>query len=80
MGWILKKIDNDKINKIVLYKFDQTYFAVQKDAQITGVKPNNFQAVSTTKANVFGLTVEMFQSTIKVDVEGSPIFFFNNNK
>lgn len=74
---MLKKIGRENINKLVVYGSDQTHSALQKAAQIAGINPNNFRAVSTTKANGFGLTAEALRSTIEADIEAGlvPLFF-----
>ncbi|CAA2989304.1 tyrosine DOPA decarboxylase 1-like [Olea europaea subsp. europaea] len=45
--------------------------------RLAGINPNNFRAVSTTKANGFGLTAEALRSTIEADIEAGlvPLFF-----
>ncbi|KAL2474972.1 Tyrosine decarboxylase 1 [Abeliophyllum distichum] len=73
---MLKKIGRDNINKLVVYGSDQTHSALQKAAQIAGINPNNFRAVSTTKANAFGLTAEALRSTIEADIEAGLVPLF----
>ncbi|KAL2474973.1 Tyrosine decarboxylase 1 [Abeliophyllum distichum] len=42
----------------------------------TCINPNNFRAVSTTKANAFGLTAEALRSTIEADIEAGLVPLF----
>lgn len=72
----LKKIGRENINKLVVYGSDQTHSAFQKAAQIAGINPNNFRAVSTTKTNAFRLTAKALRSTIETDIEAGLVPLF----
>ncbi|KAL8521936.1 hypothetical protein ACS0TY_012188 [Phlomoides rotata] len=66
---MLKKIGDDKINRLVVYCSDQTHVSIKKAAQITGIHRRNIRAIETVRANAFALTAEAFRETIESDNE-----------
>ncbi|ERM99170.1 tyrosine/DOPA decarboxylase 2 [Amborella trichopoda] len=64
----LKKIGGDKIGQLVVYASDQTHCALQKAAQIAGIRPENFRAVPTTKSCNFGLSPAALRRAMEEDV------------
>ncbi|KAH6825656.1 Pyridoxal phosphate transferases superfamily protein [Perilla frutescens var. hirtella] len=73
---MLRKIGRENINKLVVYGSDQTHSALQKAAQIAGIHPSNFRAVSTSRATAFGLTAEALRAQIVSDVESGMVPLF----
>ncbi|RZC51224.1 hypothetical protein C5167_019651 [Papaver somniferum] len=73
---MLNKTGRENINKLVVYASDQTHCALQKAAQIAGINPKNFRAISTSKATNFGLSPNSLQSTILADIETGLIPLF----
>ncbi|KAI8017572.1 Tyrosine/DOPA decarboxylase 2 [Camellia lanceoleosa] len=72
----LDRIGRDWIGKLVVYGSDQTHFAVQKAARIAGINPDNFRAITTTKASAFGLSPDSLESAIVSDVKAGLIPLF----
>ncbi|KAL8537087.1 hypothetical protein ACS0TY_012318 [Phlomoides rotata] len=66
---MLKKIGDDKINRLVVYCSDQTYVSIKKAAQIAGIHQRNIRAIETVRANAFALTAEALRETIESDNE-----------
>ncbi|KAI3845485.1 hypothetical protein MKX03_023420 [Papaver bracteatum] len=73
---MLNKIGRENINKLVVYASDQTHCALQKAAQIAGINPKNFRAITTSKATNFGLSPNSLQSTILADIESGLVPLF----
>ncbi|KAH6764417.1 Pyridoxal phosphate transferases superfamily protein [Perilla frutescens var. hirtella] len=72
----LKGIGSHNVNKLVVYGSDQTHSAFQKAAQIAGIHPSNFRAVTTRKADAFALTAEALREIIESDIESGLVPLF----
>ncbi|MCD9642599.1 Tyrosine/DOPA decarboxylase 5 [Datura stramonium] len=66
---MLEKIGRENIDKLVVYASDQTHFSFQKAVKISGIKPENFRAIPTTKATEFALCPESLSVTIQEDIK-----------
>ncbi|KAG5520648.1 hypothetical protein RHGRI_033281 [Rhododendron griersonianum] len=65
---VLNRVGRESIVKLVIYGSDQAHSALQKAAQIAGIKPENFRAIPTTKDNAFGLSPDLLESAILSDL------------
>ncbi|KAK4349428.1 hypothetical protein RND71_032183 [Anisodus tanguticus] len=63
------KVGRENMDKLVVYASDQTHFSFQKAVKISGIKPENFRAIPTTKATEFALCPESLSATIQEDIK-----------
>ncbi|OVA11862.1 Pyridoxal phosphate-dependent decarboxylase [Macleaya cordata] len=73
---MLNKIGRHNICKLVVYGSDQTHSSLKKAAQITGIDPNSFHDIATSKATNFELSPRSLLLTILSDLESGLIPLF----
>nr|Q0ZQX0.1 RecName: Full=Phenylacetaldehyde synthase; Short=PhPAAS [Petunia x hybrida]ABB72475.1 phenylacetaldehyde synthase [Petunia x hybrida] len=73
---MLEKFGRENIDKLVVYASDQTHFSFQKAVKISGIKPENFRAIPTTKATEFSLNPESLRRAIQEDKKAGLIPLF----
>ncbi|KAL4629216.1 hypothetical protein ACB092_05G292200 [Castanea dentata] len=73
---MLNRYGSEKMEKLVVYGFDQTHSALQKAVQIAGIHTKNFQAIKTMKSNSFGLCPNSLRDAVHADVKAGLVPLF----
>ncbi|KAL4629204.1 hypothetical protein ACB092_05G291000 [Castanea dentata] len=73
---MLNRYGSEKMEKLVVYGFDQTHSALQKAVQIAGCHTKNFRAIKTMKSNSFGLCPNSLRDVVHADVKAGLVPLF----
>ncbi|KAM3749857.1 hypothetical protein ACB098_05G217400 [Castanea mollissima] len=73
---MLNRYGSEKMEKLVVYGFDQTHSALQKAVQIARIHTKNFGASKTVKSNSFRLCPNSLRDAVHADVKAGLVPLF----